>query len=425
MENNPHNLNRPLLVDAHEDLAWNILFLGRDYTRSAAETRLSEAGSEIPAQMGDTLLGWPDYQRGRVAVVFSTLFASPRRLAKGDWDPALCYATLDEAYKLYQSQLDAYHRLTDEHPDQFRLLQTRSDLDGILAKWQAHAKPGWDGEDTGNLGILGSEAAQNTQIPDSYPPSRPVSGGEKGVTQQSSVRGEERSNHPVSPVGLCVLMEGAEGVRAPGELEEWWARGVRLIGLAWASNRYCGGTGEPGPLTSEGYALLEAMADLGFGLDLSHMDAESALQALDAYPGTILASHANAARLLKGMETNRHLPDEVIRGLIERDGVIGVVPYNHFLLPGWSKSDPRETVSLQHVVAQIDTLCQMAGNARHVGIGTDFDGGFGLQSVPPELDTIADLHKLAPLLSEKGYSEADIAAIFGQNWIDRLNRILH
>ena len=386
MDNNPQTKNLPLLVDAHEDLAWNILFLGRDYTRSAAETRLSEAGSEIPAQMGDTLLGWPDYQRGRVAVVFSTLFVSPRRFAKDDWDPTRCYANFNEAYQLYQSQLDAYHRLTDEHPDQFRLLQTRSDLEQVLAKWQTtHVGAGL------------------------HHPTR---------------RSDPRPAPTGLPVGLCVLMEGAEGVRAPGELEEWWARGVRLIGLAWAGNRYCGGTGEPGPLTSEGYALLEAMADLGFGLDLSHMDVESALQALDAYPGTIIASHANAARLLKGMETNRHLPDEVIRGLIERDGVIGVVPYNRFLLPGWSNSDRRDAVSLQHVVAQIDTLCQMAGNARHVGIGTDFDGGFGLQSVPPELDTIADLHKLAPLLSEKGYTDADIAAIFGQNWIDRLQRIL-
>jgi membrane dipeptidase len=59
-----------------------------------------------------------------------------------------------------------------------------------------------------------------------------------------------------------------------------------------------------------------------------------------------------------------------------------------------------------------------------VGLGTDFDGGFGLQSVPQELDTIADLHKLVPLLSEKGYTEAEIAAIFGQNWIDRLQRVL-
>ena len=372
----------PLLVDAHEDLAWNTLVLGRDYTRSAAETRAREVSSEIPTLMGDTLLGWPDYQRGRVAVVFSTLFASPRRQGgKEEWD-VYTYADFEEAHALYQAQLDAYHRLAGEHPNRFRLIQARRDLDEVLAAWEA--VPG-----------KGEENAAE-------PPANPKT----------------------APVGLCVLMEGAEGVRDPYDLEDWWARGVRLIGLAWAGNRYCGGTGTPGSLTPAGYALLEAMADLGFGLDLSHMDVQSALQALDAYPGTILASHANAARLLKGLDSNRHLPDEVIRGLIERDGVIGVVPFNIFLLPGWNRSDRREDVSLHHVVAQIDMLCQMAGDALHVGIGTDFDGGFGLQSVPAELDTIADLQKLSPLLAAKGYTDADIAAIFGKNWIDRLNRIL-
>jgi membrane dipeptidase len=385
MIDNPQLPQPPLLVDAHEDLAWNMLVLGRDYTRPAAETRQREAGTDIPAQFGDALLGWPDYQRGRVAVVFSTLFVSPRRTIRKEWDASHSYASFDEAHQLYLQQLDAYHRLVDEHPDQFRLLQTRRDLDEVLSQWRKSPSPD-----------------SSTHIDQERPPLSPAS----------------------APVGLCVLMEGAEGVRSPGELDEWWRRGVRLIGPAWAGTRYCGGTGEPGPLTGEGYALLEGMAALGFGLDLSHMDVKSALQALEAYPGTILASHANAARLLKGLETNRHLPDEVIRGLIDRDGVIGVVPYNRFLLPGWGRGDKREAVSLQHVVAQIDTLCQMAGDARHVGLGTDFEGGFGLQSVPPELDTIADLQKLAPLLSEKGYAEADITAIFGQNWLDRLAKIL-
>ncbi len=390
----------PLIVDAHEDLAWNMLVLGRDYTRAAAETRQREAGSEIPAILGDTLLGWPDYQRGRVAVVFSTLFASPQTPEHDRWTE-FTYANIQQAHTLYQAELDVYHRLVDEHPDHFRLLQTRGDMDEVLAKWASLPPP-----------PLSSESS-----------SAGSSSGAGSLARRD--QGEvESTPAPTAPVGLCVLMEGAEGVRDPSELEEWWQRGVRLIGLAWAGNRFCGGTDAPGPLTSEGYALLEAMASLGFGLDLSHMDAKAALQALDAYPGTILASHANAARLLKGVETNRHLPDEVIQGLIDRDGVIGVVPFNRFLLPGWEQRDGRQAVGLQYVVAQIDLICQMAGDALHVGLGTDFDGGFGLQSVPAGLDTIADLHLLAPLLSEKGYSEADIAAIFGKNWLYRLSRIL-
>lgn len=349
-----------IIVDAHQDLAWNMLTFGRDYTLSAAETRDRERGGIAVRENGDTLLGWPEYQRGRVAVIFATLFAAPLRAKKGDWDTQ-AYADITEAESLYRAQLDAYHRLVDENPEKFRLLRTRADLEEHLSAWQ-----------------------QETATP---------------------------------PVGLVVLMEGAEGVRSPAALEEWWQRGVRIIGPAWAGTRFCGGTGEPGPLTSEGYELLEAMADIGLTLDISHMDEQAVLPALDMYPGAIIASHANAAALLKGMDSNRFLSDRVIEGLLERDGIIGIIPYNRFLLPGWRESDGRERVPLDYVAAQIDYICQIAGDADHVGIGSDFDGGFGLQKTPAGIDTVADLGKIAPLLAQKGYSEENIAAILGQNWI--------
>jgi membrane dipeptidase len=357
-----------LIVDAHQDLAWNILSFGRDYTRSAAETRRLEAGSEIPNYNGDTLLGWPDYQRGRVALVFSTLFAAPIRRKLDDWDRQV-YQTIAQAHALYQAQLDAYHRLADDHPDKFRLIQVQGDLQSLLDHWA-----------------------------------------------QAEV--EEH------PVGLAILMEGAEGIRAPGELEVWWARGVRLIGPAWAGTRFCGGTREPGPLTAEGYALLEAMAGFGFTLDISHMDEPAAFQALDAYQGAIVATHSNAAALLKDYDGNRFLSDRLVQALLERDGIVGLVPYNRFLVWGWTEQDGRHAVTLRHVVDQIDHICQLAGDARHVGLGSDFDGGFGLQSVPVEVDTVADLGKLAPLLAEKGYTGEDIAAVLGENWISLLRRTL-
>ena len=68
-----------IIVDAHQDLAWNMLAFGRDYTHAAAETRLQERGGPTPQRNGDALLGWPDYQRGKVAVIFATLFAAPAR----------------------------------------------------------------------------------------------------------------------------------------------------------------------------------------------------------------------------------------------------------------------------------------------------------------------------------------------------------
>jgi membrane dipeptidase len=97
---------------------------------------------------------------------------------------------------------------------------------------------------------------------------------------------------------------------------------------------------------------------------------------------------------------------------------------NSFLKPGWRRGDPRHLIGLQDIVAQIDYVCQIAGDARHVGLGTDFDGGFGVQSAPHGIDTIADLQKLAPLLAERGYAEADVAAILGENWLDLLRQTL-
>lgn len=367
-----------LIVDSHEDLAWNILSFGRDYTRAARETRALEAGSLTVERNGDTLLGWPDYQRGRVAVVFATLFASPARHLVGQWE-RLFYQDSDyeSAHRIYRQELETYHRLADSHPDKFSLLASRADLERILDHWrEVHPHP--------------------------------------------------RSQPEGHPVGLLPLMEGADAIRRPPELAAWWDLGLRAIGPAWAGTRYCGGTKEPGPLTDEGRALLKVMADFPFLLDLSHMDEPAALEALDLYAGPVAVTHGNCLALLQGSESNRHVSDRLLRGLIERGGVIGLVPYNTFLKVGWLRASGsrREEVSLSSLADHIDHVCQLAGNVRHAAIGSDFDGGFGLQSVPPEIDTIADLHKLTDFLQPRGYSEADIDAILGGNWLRYLQENL-
>jgi membrane dipeptidase len=76
------------------------------------------------------------------------------------------------------------------------------------------------------------------------------------------------------------------------------------------------------------------------------------------------------------------------------------------------------------VADQVDYLCQIAGDADHVGIGTDFDGGFGLQSVPRELDSIADLPLLLPFLSAKGYAEPELEKIAHGNFLRVLQSAL-
>jgi len=356
----------PLIIDAHQDLSWNILTYGRDYTRSATETRQLEAGTKTPESNGDSIVGWPEYQRGKVAVVFSTLFAAPAK--KKDMVDAVFYTDYESAHRVYRDQIMLYRKLADSHPDKFRLISSTKELDSVIEHWNM---PAPNDTDAGH------------------------------------------------PVGLIYLMEGADGIRSPHELSEWWEWGLRMIGLAWAGTRYCGGTSEPGPLTDEGRQLISAMADYNFILDLSHMDEASALESLDRYEGPVMATHSNCAALMQGADTNRHLPDRVIRGLIERDGVIGLIPFNAFLKVGWKRDSGsrREEVPLYVLIRHIDHICQLAGNSLHAGIGSDFDGGFGLQSIPPELDSIADLQLIGAKLLERGYTESDAANILGGNWM--------
>ena len=358
-----------LIVDAHADIAWNMLTYGRDYTRPAMETRRLEAGSKIVEENDDCTIGWPDYQRGQVSILFSTLFASPARRKTNETETQV-YKTFDEAYRLYRGQGQLYHQLADSHPDKFCIIRSTSDLSRHLEDWQTPKETG-------------------------------------------------------HPVGLVFLIEGADCIRKPDELREWHELGVRLIGPAWVGTRYSGGWKEPGPLTDEGRTLLKAMADFNFTLDLSHMDEQAALEALDLYRGPIVGTHANCLALMPGYDGNRQFSDRVISGIIERDGVVGLVPFNGYLVTSWKRGkNRREEVLLDVLAAHIDHICQLAGDSLHAGIGSDFDGGFGLQSIPHGMDTIADLQDLNPLLIARGYSETDVTNILGGNWLARLKRDL-
>ena len=78
-------------------------------------------------------------------------------------------------------------------------------------------------------------------------------------------------------------------------------------------------------------------------------------------------------------------------------------------------------MKLEHVINHMDHICQLAGNADHIGIGTDLDGGYGLEQSPGDLDTIADLQRLPSMLAQRGYEESDVAGVMHGNFIRFLN----
>ncbi len=362
-----------LILDAHEDLSINMMEYHRDYRLSSKEIQAIDAKNGVDKVWPPSLLGWEDWNRGRVGVIFSTMFEAPSRHDDQHIDTNKGYKSIQEANARYWRHPALYKRLAEENPENFRLIQTQSELKSHLQEWES-------------------------QIPD--------------------------QPETFKPIGLIQLMEGAEGILGPDELPLWWQAGVRVIGLAWAGNQYCGGTRMPGPLTKAGRDLVKAMAEIGFVLDIAHLDEESVWDVLDLYNGPIIASHANASSLVKGYQGNRLLSDAIIQALIERNGVIGIVPGNCFLDMTRSETSDKSEFPLSLVVDQFDHICQLAGDADHVGFGTDFDGGFGVTGVPEGIESIADLPKVLTGLAEHGYSDAALQQMASGNFLRVIESVL-
>lgn len=351
------------IVDAHLDIAYNALNNGRSPLHSLATLRAQERPDP---ERGRPTVTFPEMKQGSVGLVIGTLFVTPSHAKIPIMREKMVYHNATQAHDYAMTQLDYYHRLRDE-VDYLRLVTDQKTLDEV---WQSQ---------------------QNDEQP------------------------------PL--IGIVASMEGADPIREPEEAELWYERGLRLIGLAWDDTRYATGgwSQDDRGLTKEGYRLLEVMAGLGFILDLTHMSEKSTIAALERYEGTVIASHSNCRALVGG---TRQFSDTQIRLLGERGGVIGIALYNAFLRKGWRKGDRKEAVTLTQVVDHVDHICQLLGSARHVGIGSDLDGGFGAEHIPAELDNIADLGKIGAALLARGYAAADVERIMGGNWLQMLRQAL-
>ena len=225
----------------------------------------------------------------------------------------------------------------------------------------------------------------------------------------------ERSQLPTSTshrLPAIILLEGADPIRAPADVPVFRDAGVRVVGLAWRRTRYAGGTGAPGPLTGEGVRLVKELDRFGMVHDASHLAEESFWQLMDVSAGKVIASHSNCRAIVP---TDRQLSDKMIRSIAGRDGVIGINFYDRFLIPPTEHGKRR--ANLGDVVAHLKHMCDVIGDARHVGIGTDMDGGLGRDQIPVEIQSSADLPRIADALNKGGFDDSAVNNILGQNWI--------
>jgi membrane dipeptidase len=355
--------NLPFIIDAHLDLSMNALEWNRDLRRPVQEIRDREAGLTDKPDRGRGTVSLPALREGNIGLVVATQIA---RYVAPD-NPLPGWHSPEQAWAQTQGQLAWYKAM--EAAGEMCMIRNAAELDAHLLRWKNEA------------------------------------------------------NRSSLPVGYILSLEGADSIIHPDYLDIAHAYGLRALGPAhYGPGRYANGTDAQGKMNKAGLALLAKMESLNIILDATHLCDDAFWQALDHFNGPVWASHNNCRALV---DHNRQFSDEMIQALIARGAVIGVALDAWMMVPGWQRgvSTPESMQCvLNTIVDHIDHICQLAGNAKHVGIGSDLDGAFGKEQSPADLDTIADLQKLVDLLRQRGYAENDISGIMSENWIGFLRR---
>ena len=358
-------------IDAHLDLSLNAIEYNRDYRRSVADIRAWEHGMTDKIDRGRGVVSLPELRKGGIGLVVATQIARYNEMDSFRLTPSLPglgWNSPQQAWAMTQAQRAWYETMEDDDSQgfpQMRQIHDRAGLENHLALWL-------------------NEAIHNEQ----------------------------------KPVGYILSLEGADSLVKLSYLERAYSYGLRAVGPAhYGPGRYAPGTGMSGPLTALGQDLVREMDALNMILDVTHLTDEGFDRTLDLFKGPVWASHHNCRALVPHQ---RQLTDDQIRRLIERGGVIGGCFDAWMMKPGLTqrKSNPADFgVTIETVVDHYDHICQLAGNANHIAIGSDLDGTFGTEQSPTDLDTIADLTKLPHLLAKRGYSATDIEGVMYRNWL--------
>ncbi len=268
--------------------------------------------------------------------------------------------------------------------------------------------------------------------------------------------------------GKTALILGFQNARAlegdVAAIDEFYQAGVRVFALNHLAHNDFSDSSRPmhdpvanvyepdahGGLSERGLAAIARINDLGAIVDVSQSSKAATLQTIEASRTPVIASHSNVRGI---SDATRNLSDEEIDRIGETGGVIHVAPFTAYLVD-FSTPDKRAAIldarraaglsdeysypyelywemedaaarevfttaigealgvaTIDLMIDHIDYIVDRIG-IDHVGIGTDFNHGSGIEGY----DDAGDSLNVTVGLVERGYSQEDIGKIWGGNF---------
>jgi membrane dipeptidase len=367
------------IFDAHLDLALNGVDWNRDLRQSVDDIRAQETALQMTEKgRRNNTLSFPELRIAQVPVCLTTLLARQEQSIDhsfGWTSPQTCYAMAHAHLAYYRAM---------ERAGYIRMLRTKEDL---RSHWQQYTHA------------------------DSNPDGSQLISASKAVVQDRV------------PLGFILTMEGADPILTPDTIYEFHQAGLRALGLThYGTNRYGGGTRSEVGLSLDALELIKHCQELGITIDVTHLSDVAFWQVIERFDGPIHASHQNARAIC---DWQRQFSDDQIKAVIERGGVLGVALDIIMMQDGYVRGLSKNEATLEQAVDQICHVRDLAhGSIANVGIGTDLDGGYGCEQTPADLNKYRDVHKLAPLMQSRGFSDEEIQAVFYGNWLRFFEEVL-
>lgn len=237
-----------------------------------------------------------------------------------------------------------------------------------------------------------------------------------------------------------------------GQVKVFYDMGARYITLCHTrNNQICDSSTDPdGPryngLSKFGREVVKEMNRLGMMVDVSHISDKAFYDVLEVSTAPVIASHSCARAIC---DNPRNLTDSMLRALAKNGGVVQMCILSEYVKKGepnpardsayralrkkwnnfkglnpeqekqatseWYELEekyPAKLATVADVVDHIDHMVKVMG-IDHVGIGTDFDGGGGVDGCRDA----SQMYRITMELLRRGYSERDIRKIWGENFL--------